>query len=139
MTATVRSFHKVPATVDAAEYTGPRDAAEILAWVREHGGLGFEARELGWRHDFGTYHHKEHGFIYLPQGARSAGSPIEALRDDELVVRTGSNTFAVVFPGDFIVRSRHGFYPLRAESFHRSYRANLNRRGTGTTADPPPS
>jgi len=139
VSATVRSYHKVPAAVDAAEYTGPRDAPEILAWIRDHGGVAFEAAELGWRHDFGTYHHGEYGFVYLPSGARSAGSPIEALRDDELVVRTGNNTFAVVFPGDYIVRSRHGFYPLRAESFHRSYRANLHRRGTVTTADPPPS
>jgi hypothetical protein len=139
MTATIRSFHKVPATVHAAEYTGMADADSILAWITGLGGVGFKARELGWRHDFGTYHHKEHGFIYLPSGARTPGSPIEALRDDELVVRTGNNTFAVVFPGDYIVRSRHGFYPLRAESFHRSYRANLDRRGTTTTsASPPP-
>lgn len=131
MTTTIRKFHKVPVAVDAAEYTGgSKNLKVILNWIRRHGGVAFEARELGWRHDFGTYHHRDHGFIYLPQGARSAGSPIQGLRDDELVVRTGNNTFAVVFPGDYVVRSRHGFYPLRAESFHRSYRANPSRRGT---------
>lgn len=137
MSTAIRSFHKIPAVVDAAEYTG--DAAnigEILSWIREHNGLVFEAKELGWRHDFGAYHHKEHGFVYLPGGAPFPGSPIERLRDNELVVRAG-NVFAVVFPGDFIVRSRHGFYPLRAESFHRSYQA-LHRRGTQPTSASPP-
>jgi hypothetical protein len=140
MSATVRRFRRVPAEVDAIDYDGTATSiAAALLWIRSHGGTGFEAKELGWRHDFGTYHHSEHGFIYLPQGARTAGSPIEMLRDDELIVRTEGGAFAVVFPGDYIVRSRHGFYPLSAESFHRSYRADLHRRGTGTTSASPPS
>lgn len=138
MTATVRKYRKLPAAVDAAEYTGgANNTVEILSWIRGHGGLAFEARELGWRHDFGAYHHKEHGFVYLPGGAPHPGSPIERLRDDELVIRAG-NIFAVVFPGDFIVRSRHGFYPIGSESFHRSYRIDAARRGTTTTPAPPP-
>ena len=125
MTRTIRKFRKVPVTVDAAEYDGtPKNVRVILNWVHKHGGIAFPAHELLWRHDMGTYWHPEHGFVYLPQGARTAGSPLSSLRDDELVVRTNHNTFALVFPGDYVVRSRSGFYPHRAESFHRSYRSN---------------
>lgn len=131
MTTTVRKFRRVPVTVDAAEYDGTRkNVRVILNWVRRHGGTGFPASELQWRHDFGTYWHPEHGFVYLPQGARSAGSPLTALKDDELVVRTNEGTYALVFPGDYVVRSRSGFYPRRAESFHRSHVSNIPRRGT---------
>jgi len=78
----------------------------------------------------GTYYHREHGFVYLPQGARRPGQAIEPLRDNELIVRTDTNIYAVVFPGDYVLRSRSGFYPLTAESFDRSYLANARRRGT---------
>lgn len=138
MTATVRKYRKVPATVDAAEYTG-RNASAVLGWVRRRGGLGFEARELGWRPEVGAYWHKEHGFVYLPAGARTPGSRLEMLRDDELVVHTGAG-FALVFPGDFVLRSRRGFYPLRAESFHRNYRSNsVAGEQASRAAQPPPS
>lgn len=138
MTPTVRKFRKVPVTVDAAEYLGTRKNLQvILNWVARHGGLAFRAAELHWRHDMNTYWHPEHGFVYLPQGARSAGSTLTALRDDELVVRTNANTYALVFPGDYVVRSRSGFYPHRAESFHRSHVSNTLRRGTIHPASPP--
>lgn len=137
MTATVRNYRNVPATVDAAEYDG-RNAVHILHWVRSLGGTAFPAADLGWRHDVGTYWHTEHGFIYLPGGARTPGSRNEALRDDEIIVRTGAGVYAVVFPGDYVVRSRSGFYPLRAESFHRSYVVNTNRRGAPDPPLPPP-
>lgn len=139
MSATIRKFQKLARAVDAAEYTGdPKNARIILNWVRRHGATAFMAKELGWRHDMGTYWHKERGFIYLPAGARTAGGPLERLRDDEMVVRTGGGTYALVFPGDYVVRSRSGFYPLRAESFHRSYRAYISRRGDNPESPPPP-
>lgn len=138
MAPTIRKFRKLPVTVDAAEYTGAeKNTHVILNWVRKHGGVAFPASELLWRSDMNTYWHPEHGFVYLPQGARSAGSPITALRDDELVVRTNHKTFALVFPGDYVVRSRSGFYPHRAESFHRSHVSNTSRRGTNHPASPP--
>lgn len=131
MTQTVRKYRKLPVTVDAAEYTGNRkNLRTILNWVARHGGVAFRAAELQWRHDFGTYWHQEYGFVYLPQGARSAGSTLTALQDDELVVRTNANTYALVFPGDYVVRSRSNFYPRRAESFHRSHVSNIPRQGT---------
>jgi hypothetical protein len=118
-------------TVDAIEYTGASDdAAKIIAWVARHRGLCFSARELQFRHDFGTYWHPEHGFVYLPQGARRPGQVISVLQDNELIVRTDSGIYAVVFPGDYVLRSRSGFYPLASESFHRSYVSNTARRGT---------
>lgn len=78
----------------------------------------------------GCYFHKEYGFVYLPQGARNAGHALQPLRDDELVVRTDTGIYVLVFPGDYVVRSRSGFYPLSEESFLRSYVSNTNRRGT---------
>lgn len=135
MTTIIHKYKKQPVTVDAAQYDGWEDSRKvILSWIQEHEGLGFSAAELLYRHDMGCYWHPEHGFVYLPAGARVAGSAIERLRDDELIVRTDGNSFAVVFPGDYVVRSRSGFYPLRAESFHRSYRPNIDRRGTGHPA-----
>jgi hypothetical protein len=139
VSGTIRPYRKIMQTVDAAEYDGrAATAKEIVDWVRGHQGTAFMAAELGWRHDMGTYWHKEHGFIYLPAGARAAGGQLERLRDDEIVVRTGGGTYALVFPGDFVVRSRSGFYPLRAESFHRSHVPNVSRRGTGPLSPPPP-
>ena len=124
MSVSVQKFTKLPKTVEAVEYDGTIPGAEeILSWIREREGLAFMAGELSWRHDYGTYYHREHGFVYLPDGARSLGSALERLRENEIVVSTG-RSFALVFPGDYVVRSRSGFYPLRAESFHRAYRAN---------------
>jgi len=131
MAPTIRKFRKAPVTVDAAQYDGKfKTAVVILNWVRRHKGVAFPAVELLWRPDMGTYYHKEYGFIYLPQGARRPGSALEPLKDDELVVRTNAGTYALVFPGDFVVRSRSGFYPLSEESFHRSHVANTVSRGT---------
>lgn len=138
MTTTIRKYRKVPAAVDAARYDGtPKNRRIILNWVAKRGGLAFPAAELMWRHDFGAYWHPEYGFVYLPQGARSAGSPLTALRDDELVVRTNAGSFALVFPGDYVVRSRSNFYPLSEESFHRSYVSNTISRGTNHPVRPP--
>jgi hypothetical protein len=124
MTKTVRKFQRIASTVDAALYDGTeKSAADILRWISRRGGTVFMAKELSWRHDFGTYWHKEHGFIYLPDGARSLGSTLERLRDDEIVVSTG-RSYALVFPGDYVIRGRSGFYPLEAESFHRTHKSN---------------
>jgi hypothetical protein len=139
MAPTIRKFRKVPVTVDAAEYDGTlKNRSVIINWVRRHRGVAFSAAELMWRSDMGCYYHREHGFVYLPQGARSAGSPLSRLGDDELVVRTNHKTFALVFPGDYVVRSRSGFYPHRAESVHRSHRAYISRRGDNPESPPPP-
>lgn len=141
MAVTVRKYNRVPGTVDAAEYDGTRAGAEkVLGWIQRRGGLGFSAAELGWRHEVGAYWHKDHGFVYLPAGARTPGSRLEMLRDDELVIHTGTG-FALVFPGDFVVRSRRGFYPLRAESFHRNYRSNsvAGKQASRAAKSPPPS
>lgn len=133
MAPTIRKYRKLPVTVDAAEYTGDRkNVRTIISWVERHKGVAFPAGELLWRHEMGTYWHPRYGFVYLPQGARSAGSPLQSLRDDELIVRTNANTYALVFPGDYVVRSRSGFYPQSAESFHRSHVSNTTRRGTCT-------
>lgn len=124
MSTTAHRYKAIPRTVEAAEYDGTEASArKVLGWIGRRKGIAFRAAELLWRHDMGCYWHKTHGFVYLPAGARSPGSRIEVLRDDELVVSTGAG-FALVFPGDFVVRSRSGFYPLRAESFHRHYQSN---------------
>lgn len=139
MTETIRRFRRLPDAVDAAQYEPVNhNAGIILNWIRAHGGTAFSAGELAWRHDAGTYWHREHGFIYVPQGARVPGGKTESLRDDELIVRTGGGSYAVVFPGDYVVRSQSGFYPLSAESFHRSYRPNPNHRGLTPGSPPPP-
>lgn len=131
MAPTIRKYRKVPVTVDAAQYDGTaKNRKVILNWIARHSGIAFSAAELMWRPDMGCYYHQRHGFVYLPQGARSAGSPLSRLGDDELIVRTNYKTFALVFPGDYIVRSRSGFYPLAEESFHRSHVSNIARRGT---------
>lgn len=131
MTPRIQKYQHTPMTVDATQYDGSREAAEkIIEWVTKNRGVCFSASELGFRHDYGTYHHKEHGFVYVPQGARSPGQAIEPLRDNELIVRTDAGIYAVVFPGDYVVRSRSGFYPLTAESFDRSYQPNARRRGS---------
>jgi hypothetical protein len=121
----------MPVTVDAAQYAGTlKSAVTILNWVRRHRGIAFPAAELMWRPDMGCYYHKDYGFVYLPQGARNAGYALAPLRDDELVVRTDTGIYVLVFPGDYVVRSRSGFYPLAEESFARSYVSNTPRRGT---------
>lgn len=131
MAPTIRKFRKAPVTVDAAQYDGTfKKAVVILNWVRRHGGTAFPAVDLMWRTDMGCYYHKDYGFVYLPQGARRPGSALEPLRDDELVVQTDTGVYALVFPGDYVVRSRSGFYPLSEESFARSYVANTVPRGT---------
>lgn len=133
MAPTIKKYQHTPMTAEAIEYTGnEEDATAIIDWVTKRRGVCFSARELSFRHDFGTYHHPEYGFIYVPQGARRPGSTIEPLRDNELIVLTDAGTYAVVFPGDYVVRNRSGFYPLAAESFHRSYVSNTTRRGTRT-------
>jgi hypothetical protein len=131
MTATIRKYSRTPVTVDAAQYTGSaKNRQVILNWIARHKGIAVQASEIMWRPDMGCYFHKELGFIYLPQGARNPGSPLTALRDDELVVRTDTGVYALVFPGDYVVRSRSGFYPLASESFSRSYvSSNNHRRG----------
>lgn len=131
MAPTIRKYSRTPVTVDAAEYDGsPKNRQVILNWIARRGGVAVPASEIMWRPDMGCYYHQQLGFIYLPQGARSAGSTLTALRDDELVVRTDTGVYALVFPGDYVVRSRSGFYPLASESFARSYVSyNSNRRG----------
>lgn len=131
MAPTIRKYSRTPVTVDAAQYDGsPKNRQVILNWIKKHKGVAVSAAEILWRPDMGCYWHKDLGFIYLPQGARSAGSVLTALRDDELVVRTDTGVYALVFPGDYVVRSRSGFYPLASESFSRSYvSSNNHRRG----------
>lgn len=139
MAPTIRKFRRLPVTVDAAQYDGTlKNRKTIINWVERHRGVAFSAAELMWRADMGCYYHREHGFVYLPQGARSAGSPLSRLGNDELIVRTNYKTFALVFPGDYVVRSRSGFYPLAEESFARSYVSNISRRGT-IPAEPLPA
>lgn len=131
MTATIRKFSRKPVTVDAVEYDGRMTSMQkIIEWVNKHRGTAFPASELHWRHDMGTYWHPKHGFAYLPQGARHPGSAIGPLRDNEIVILTAEKTYALVFPGDYVIRSRSGFYPLAEENFHRSYVSNSARRGT---------
>jgi hypothetical protein len=131
MAPTIRKFRKLPVTVDAGQYDGTaKNRSTIINWITRHRGVAFSAAELMWRPDMGCYYHQKYGFVYLPQGARSAGSPLSRLGDDELIVRTNYKTFALVFPGDYVVRSRSGFYPLSEESFARSHVSNISRRGT---------
>lgn len=131
MAATIRKFQRMPVTVDAAQYDGREDSRKkIIGWVQRHKGTAFQASELLWRQEMGTYYHPQYGFVYLPQGARSTGHPLQPLRDDEIVVRADNGVYVLVFPGDYVVRSRSGFYPLAEESFHRSYVSNSTRRGT---------
>lgn len=130
---------RIAATVEYHEYTGmPDSAAEIIAEVERHRGICFKAAELSFRHDMGTYYHPQHGFVYVPQGSRNAGSPLTALRDNELIVKTDAGYYAVVFPGDYVVRNRSGFYPLSAESFDHGYAPNPSRRGI-TFPEPSPA
>lgn len=139
MATAFRKYDRLPATVDAAYYDGSQKSRnELIARITKLRGVAFPASELLYRHEIGTYFHQEHGFIYVPQGARRPGSPIEQLRDDELIVRTDSGVFAVVFPGDYIVRRRSGFYPLASESFDRGHRPRV-RRGITIPAVSPAS
>lgn len=136
MTIAVQHGRRISTGVDYVEYDGrPATAREIVEWITGAGGTAFEARELAWRHDSGSYWHKEHGFVYLP--AAMAGSRLGRLRDDELVIRTAGGPFAVAFPGDFVLRSRSGFYPLASESFHRYY-VPARHRGTADPGISPP-
>lgn len=131
MARTVRKFSRKPIAVDAAQYDGKfKTAVTILNWVHRHKGVAFPAAQLLWRPDMGCYWHKDYGFVYLPQGARNPGYALQPLRDDELVVRTDTGVYVLVFPGDYVVRSQSGFYPLAEESFLRSYVSNTTRRGT---------
>lgn len=131
MAAVIRKFQRMPVTVDAAQYDGSSgDRSRIITWVGRYKGVAFAAEELLWRPDMGTYWHPTYGFVYLPQGARNTGSTLQPLKDDELVVRTDTGAYALVFPGDYVLRSRSGFYPLAEESFARSYVSNSVRRGT---------
>lgn len=131
MTRTVRKYKRVPAEVESAVYDGtPKNRDVVIHWIERHRGVAFPAAELLWRPDMGCYFHKVHGFVYLPQGSRNAGYALAPLRDDELVVRTDTGIYVLVFPGDHVVRSRSGFYPLSEESFTRSYVSSTARRGT---------
>lgn len=132
MSPTIKAFTKRPLAVEACQYDGTAESMTIVIdWIEKHLGTAFPAAELDWRHDYGTYWHLRHGHIYLPQGGRRVGGKLVPLEDDELVVLTGARTFALVFPGDYVVRGRQGFYPLSAESFHRSHVLDESRRGTG--------
>ena len=131
MAPTIRKFSRKPVTVDAAQYDGSlKNQRVILNWIHKHKGIAVPAADILWRPDMGCYWHQKLGFIYLPQGARNPGSTITALRDNEIIVRTDNGVYALVFPGDYVVRSRSGFYPLAEESFARSYVSNISRRGT---------
>jgi hypothetical protein len=131
-TTEVKVFSKRSLEVEACQYDGtPQSMATIISWVEKRLGVAFPAAELDWRHDYGTYWHLRHGHIYLPQGGKRIGGRLVPLGDDELVVLTGSNTFALAFPGDYVVRGRSGFYPLSAESFHRSHILDPSHRGIG--------
>jgi hypothetical protein len=124
---------------EATQYDGTaEDAIRVIDWITEQGGMCFSARELRFRHDFGTYWHPEHGFVYVPQGARRPGQAIEPLRDNELIVLTDANIYAVVFPGDYVVRSLSGFYPLASESYSSSY-VSTNHRRRGVPHRVPPA
>ena len=131
MSTTINAFTKRPLPVEAAQYDGTVDSmSTIIDWVEKRAGTAFCAAELQWRPDYGTYWHLTHGFIYLPQGGKRVGGQLQPLEDDELVVLTGAKTFALVFPGDYVIRGRSGFYPLSAESFHRSHVLDTSRRGS---------
>jgi hypothetical protein len=126
-----RKHQHLPITVDVAHYDGTTASrTTLIAKIAKLRGIAFAASELQFRHDMGTYYHSEHGFVYVPQGQRSAGSSITALRDDELIVKTDTGIYAVVFPGDYIVRSRSGFYPVSPENYDRNYQPNARRRGS---------
>lgn len=129
MTAGIEQCEHLPTKAEATQYDGTRkDELRVIDWITKQGGVCFSARELLFRHDFGTYHHQKYGFIYVPQGARRPGQTIEPLRDNELIVLTDANIYAVVFPGDYVVRSLRGFYPLVSESYSSSYVSTNNRR-----------
>lgn len=112
-----------PVNVDAMEYlgTGP-SAVEVALWVRGFGGTLFAADELLWRSDFGSFYHQQYGMVYLPGATRNPNGKVGGPGPRELVVKTGLSAYALVFPGDFIVQGPSGFYPLSAESFHRTHR-----------------
>jgi hypothetical protein len=127
MTATasspVRIGKRRALSVEYAEYLGtPQSAVELAVWIRGRGGNIFAAEDLLWRHDIGTYWHADHGFIYLPGATRNPNGRVGP-GPEELVVKTAEpNSYALVFPGDFLVRGLSGFYPLSAESFHRLHK-----------------
>lgn len=132
MSPTIKTYTKRPLPVEAGQYDGSVENMDtIVDWVEKHGGTVFLAAELQWRHDYGTYWHPRLGFIYLPQGGKRVGGQLVPLEDDELVVKTVAGTYALVFPGDYVVRSGRGFYPHSAESFHPSHVLDESRRGTG--------
>jgi hypothetical protein len=120
---TPKKYKKRSLTVEAEEYKGtPESAVKLALWIRGEGGVLFAADELIWRHDFGTYWHPEHHFIHLPGATRNPNGKVSGPGPRELVVKTGMSAYALVFPGDFVVRGRSGFYPLSAESFHHGHK-----------------
>lgn len=118
---------KKPVKAEAMEYDGtPESAVALAMWVRGHGGTLFAADELLWRHDFASYYHQQmQVMVYLPGATRNPNGHVGGPGPQELVVKTGLSAYALVFPGDYVVRGRSGFYPLTAESFHHSYRTPL--------------
>lgn len=131
MSTTINSYTTRPVPVEAGQYDGTTDSLnKIIDWVEKRGGTIFPAAELSWRHDYGTYFHHRHGHVYLPQGGKRVGGQLVPLEDDELVVLTNTRTFALVFPGDYVVRSSSGFYPQSAESFHPAHAFDSRRRGS---------
>lgn len=117
---------KKPVKAEAFEYDGtPKSAVALALWIRSHGGTVFAADELLWRHDFASYYHPEHGMVYLPGATRNPNGHVGGPGPQELVVKTGLNAYSLVFPGDFVLHGRSGFYPLTAESFHHSYKKPL--------------
>ncbi|QWY81304.1 hypothetical protein SEA_RIZWANA_7 [Arthrobacter phage Rizwana] len=132
MSSAIKVYTKRPMDVEALQHDGSvARMDEIIDWIEKHAGTAFYAAELEWRPGYGTYWHPRHHFIYLPQGGKRVGGELVPLEDDELVILTRGGTFALVFPGDYVVRSRYGFYPLNAESFLRGHALDESRRGTG--------
>jgi hypothetical protein len=122
-TAIAPKKYKRRGSVEAVQYegTGP-SAVKIALWMRPLGGTVFAADELLWRHDFGSFYHPEHGMVYLPGATRNPNGRVGGPGPSELVVKTGPSAYALVFPGDFVLRGLSGFYPLSAESFHSLHR-----------------
>jgi hypothetical protein len=120
-------YRKRMVKVEAIQYLGTGlSAVDCALYLRDNGGIIFAAEDLLWRHDYGTYWHPAHGHIYLPGATRNPNGHVGGPGPRELVVKTGMNTFALVFPGDYIVKGRSGFYPLSEESFHHTHRRTLS-------------
>lgn len=140
MSSAVKVFTKRPLDVEAIQHDGSvARMDEIAGWVEKHLGTAFYAAELEWRTEYGCYWHPRRHFIYLPQGGKRVGGQLAPLEDNELVIRTRAGNYALVFPGDYVVRSRYGFHPQDAESFLRGHALDDTRRGTGHLTLPPSS